>query len=174
MHYRVSMVDCWRRGCRIESGGECFAIFHPKNRTLLPFAAFALLLGLLGGVVGGVAALRLDGRDAPPVAASPAATATADASLGVRSTVDRVLPAVVTVLAQLPSERLEDGRVLERQNVGSGVIVSEDGYVLTASHVVAEADCRQRHRHHRPGPRPGAGSDAGGGLLHRQHDFGAG
>ena len=98
------------------------------------------MLGLAGGIAGGVAALRLGEPGEPPVAASPpAGTATPSAPVGLRSTVDRVLPAVVTVLAQLPSERLEDGRVLERQNVGSGVIVSDDGHVITNFHVIEGA-----------------------------------
>ena len=41
---------------------------------------------------------------------------------------------------QMPSEGDDRERTRKEQSLGSGVIVSPDGYILTANHVVAEAD----------------------------------
>ena len=49
---------------------------------------------------------------------------------------ERALPAVVTVIVDLPPQRLDDGRLVTSQNIGSGVIVSDAGHVITNFHVV--------------------------------------
>ncbi len=53
-----------------------------------------------------------------------------------REAIDRVLPAVVTIVVDLPSEPQDGGGVLERQNFGSGIVVSADGHVVTNFHVI--------------------------------------
>ncbi len=129
------------------SGGGCFAISRSGlTRNFLSFA-LALLLGFSGGVGGGLVAGRLD---RPPAAvAEPAGTPSASAATAttattaadrVRSALDSVLPAIVTVVVELPSQRLADGRLLERRNIGSGVVVSDAGHVITNFHVVDGAE----------------------------------
>lgn len=103
----------------------------------------ALLLGVSAGAAGGYVALRL--RDPAPAAAervdatTEATPAPSDSDL-MRRAIDRALPAVVTVLADFDDEPQPNGLVLERQNIGSGVVVSEAGHVLTNYHVVEGAD----------------------------------
>jgi S1-C subfamily serine protease len=50
-----------------------------------------------------------------------------------------VLPNVVLIIATLPDTQDEQGRTVEHQNVGSGVVVSQNGHILTNSHVVSGA-----------------------------------
>lgn len=97
----------------------------------------ALLVGLVAGVGGGVLGAQLTGSDGSggDVEATPAA----DSQARVRSAVDRVLPNVVLILADLPNAQDAEGRTVERQNIGSGVVVSQEGHILTNSHVVSGA-----------------------------------
>jgi S1-C subfamily serine protease len=87
-------------------------------------AAGAALVAGVGGVLVGVAADDGDGGSAPsPVVASGSARS---GQLPVGAVVDAVGPSVVTI-----SSDVELGRA-----VGTGVIVSADGQILTNSHVV--------------------------------------
>jgi S1-C subfamily serine protease len=62
-------------------------------------------------------------------------------SQAVISAVERVGPAVVSVgLAMRAPEQLKRRGVSEITGIGSGVIITPDGYVLTNSHVVQSAD----------------------------------
>ena len=62
-------------------------------------------------------------------------------SQAVISAVERVGPAVVSVGLALPApEQLKRRGVPEIKGVGSGVIITPDGYVLTNSHVVQSAE----------------------------------
>ena len=105
------------------------------TRNLL-FAALALLLGFSGGLAGGFVAGVGDRAEEAAPAAAPAPSPVPDEGERVRSALDRVLPAVVTVLANLPPEQLPDGRMREQQNVGSGIVVSDAGHVITNFHVI--------------------------------------
>ena len=102
----------------------------------LMFAALALLLGFSGGLAGGFVASGGDGAEQPAPAAAPDPSPAPGESERVRSALDRVLPAVVTVLVNLPPEQLPDGRVRQQQNIGSGIVVSEAGHVITNFHVI--------------------------------------
>ena len=102
----------------------------------------ALAIGLSAGVAGGVVATRFDGD-----ATAAAVTATVPAPTPARATFDervqqaiaRALPAVVTVLTSFPPQRLDDGRILERGGIGTGIVISDAGYVITNYHVVQGA-----------------------------------
>ena len=97
--------------------------------------ALALLVSVGGGVAGGVIATRIDGEASAPAAIEALAPEPA-LNARIRSAVDRVLPAVVTVLADLPPELDADGNVFTTRNVGSGIVISDAGHVVTNFHVI--------------------------------------
>lgn len=104
----------------------------------------AVLFGTAGGaVVGGlagyiVASYRLPTVSAAPdVGVAPAPTyLTLTEQSAIISAVAKVKPAVVTVINTLPPQRGFSGQILEPQASGSGVIIDEQGYVVTNNHVV--------------------------------------
>lgn len=107
------------------------------------FVASLLGAGAIGGVLGGAVALgAARGFEGPregtstPVAASAAAPESEFVQL--RSAIDRTLPAIVTVIADLPERGSGDGTVQTR-NVGSGVVIDDAGHVVTNYHVVEGA-----------------------------------
>ncbi len=90
----------------------------------------ALLAGLTGVLVGIAIDDNDTGGDANVTATTTARTVAATGSrLPVRAVAEAVGPSIVTISADLPAGR----------SVGTGVVVSADGEVLTNSHVVAEA-----------------------------------
>ena len=52
--------------------------------------------------------------------------------------VEEVSPAVVTITAVIPGTLTYFGRTSDTTSMGSGVIISEDGYILTNNHVISE------------------------------------
>ena len=106
-----------------------------------------LALPALGGALVGLAALAFFGGtpSSPPARSAPAP--------GYANAVAAAAPAVVNLLAQRPRhplcdlpefrrycERLERHNKHLRSALGSGVVVREDGHVLTAHHVIAAGD----------------------------------
>jgi serine protease Do len=54
--------------------------------------------------------------------------------------VEKVGPAVVTVVGTIPGQVTFFGRTADGQSSGSGVIISSDGYIVTNNHVVENAN----------------------------------
>ena len=107
----------------------------------------ALAAGLAGGLAGGlVVVVAPGGRDAADQAAMPSPVATvatpdaAAAALGsadrLQLAIERVLPAVVTVIADGPLQRDQTGAVTQQRNVGSGIVVDDRGHIVTNFHVI--------------------------------------
>ena len=107
----------------------------------------ALAAGLAGGLAGGlVVVVAPGGRDAADEAAMPSPVATvatpdaAAAALGsadrLQRAIERVLPAIVTVIADGPLQRDQTGAVTQQRNVGSGIVVDDRGHIVTNFHVI--------------------------------------
>jgi len=131
----------------------------PKNSSTVKkvlYAAFVMIIaaisGLSGALAGGMAVYRvMDKRLSATDYAEliiPTATSVPSQSLQVSSTtlestitsaVEKVGPAVVTVYATVSGGASFWGQLPDQQVSGSGVIISEDGYVITNNHVVEDA-----------------------------------
>jgi serine protease Do len=112
-------------------------------------SALALALASAGCARGG-ALSKSEVRPEPghdvTVLAHPALTQVGAGSASIADVAERLLPSVVTVATTVTQRQPQGmfpffGGPQERQSqgIGSGVIVSKDGYVLTNNHVVAEA-----------------------------------
>lgn len=109
----------------------------------------AVLSGMAGAIVGGWIVWATVKPETSTIAAINPSPATAPASLQVSNTqietsitqaVERVGPAVVTVIGNIPGQMSFFGRTPDGQSSGSGVIISPDGYIVTNNHVVEEAN----------------------------------
>jgi S1-C subfamily serine protease len=104
----------------------------------------SILCGTLGGaLVGGLAGYLMASSSAPsPSAAAPVETKTEVTHVtltedsAIIEAVAKVEPAVVTVINTMPSQVGFFGQILEPQASGSGVVISEEGYIVTNNHVV--------------------------------------
>lgn len=126
------MVESVRR----DRGSHASKESSIRQATLVTIV-LALTVGLSAGAAGGILGARL--TDSGDSTEAPAPTPSSDVQERIRAAVDRVLPNVVLIIANLPNAQDEQGRTIERQNVGSGVVVSQDGHILTNSHVVSGA-----------------------------------
>ncbi|MFA7248544.1 MAG: trypsin-like peptidase domain-containing protein [Dehalococcoidia bacterium] len=107
-----------------------------SSRLILAALVLACAAALVGGAAGAVVGVRLAGPAASPGAAVPSAPATGTARA---EALARVMPAVVTVLADLPPRTDAQGQRVESENVGSGIVIQDAGLILTNFHVVAGA-----------------------------------
>lgn len=120
---------------------------------ILIVALVAFAAGLTGAYLGGLAANRQTGHAAGnPSEADLAAQATAPPSeeslsfqtvnidTAITQAVEKTGPAVVTVVGQLPDQMSFFGRVSGGTSSGSGVIISEAGYVITNNHVIEDTE----------------------------------
>ncbi len=100
-----------------------------RGGTVAAVIAATLVAGGLGGTLGAV--IGSDSADAATASTSATTTSgtTGSAGTDVSAVVAKVLPSVVQV-----NVRLANG-----EGVGSGVILSSDGRILTNNHVVADA-----------------------------------
>ncbi len=108
---------------------------------------------VIGGTFGGWWIAQHQTTPAPAVAmAEPTPSAALSQNTGVlrvsstevetavTQAVEKVSPAVVTVVGRIPGQMTFFGPTPDRQVSGSGVIISEKGYILTNNHVVEGTD----------------------------------
>lgn len=124
-----------------------------KVLYILVLVAVAFLAAGLGAVSGSAAMYYLIQRDnsnqsttgeptLQPTQASGAAVITiesTDIQTAITNGVEKVGPAVVTVVAELPDQMSFFGTVSGGESTGSGFILSNDGYIITNNHVVEDA-----------------------------------
>jgi 2-alkenal reductase len=143
----------------MKEGNEMYASQPPRRssglRTVLLLILILFIAGgsaLVGAVAGGwVVKTSLDRELAaretalfptntplalPTQTLSVSSTTVESAVIG---TVERIGPAVVTVLASIPGQTSVFGTATEGQSSGSGVIISADGHILTNHHVIEGA-----------------------------------
>jgi 2-alkenal reductase len=109
----------------------------------------AVTSAFAGAVVGGRVVWSLSKSDSNNVLQIQAEPSTAPASLqisnteietAITQTVEKVGPAVVTVIGTVPGQVTFFGRLPDGQSSGSGVIISPEGYIVTNNHVVESAN----------------------------------
>ncbi|MEE9277043.1 MAG: S1C family serine protease [Dehalococcoidia bacterium] len=104
----------------------------------------ATVAGLVAGVIGGLVVVLLDDHEGPaPGAAVSAPAARAEraaAELSINEAVQRVLAGVVTIDVELAPERDAEGNLVVQAAIGTGLVLSADGYILTNEHVIRDAE----------------------------------
>lgn len=121
----------------------------PLILTVLAAILFATVAGGVAGALVGMQAARSQAA-APPLApstpTSPEASApsefvqvTLSQDSAIIEAVEQVKPAVVTVVTSIPGQDFF-GRQIEQEASGSGVIITDQGYILTNEHVVRGGD----------------------------------
>ena len=126
------MVDCSQRGApRVEprTEGRAIAVTPPRLIALL---LTTLVVALVVGGAGAVLAVRYL---APPPPRTPA-TVAPSIEAGRQAALARALPAIVTVIADLPPRTNAQGVRIESENVGSGIVIHDGGLVVTNFHVI--------------------------------------
>lgn len=104
---------------------------------LLNLGVAALVGGLAGGVVVAVGSRGVESpRTEPSATARPGSAASEWGPL--QDAIDRTLPAIVTIIADLPATGSGPDAVQTR-NLGSGIVIDEVGHVVTNYHVVEGA-----------------------------------
>ncbi|HEY0186517.1 MAG TPA: trypsin-like peptidase domain-containing protein [Cellulomonas sp.] len=104
-----------------------------RRRATAGLVVGGLVLAFLAGVGGGLLGARLTDDDHLADAGLPLAVSTASA--------DRAADSVAGIAAQvLPSVVSIELSTAEGVTTGSGVVLRQDGYILTNHHVVADAD----------------------------------
>ena len=102
----------------------------------------ALTVGVAGGLAGGLVVTVVDDDDGTP---APATTATpsdaeptpaAASSDRLQEAIDRVLPAVVTIVADQAPMRDDEGNIVQQRSVGSGIVIDDRGHIVTNFHVI--------------------------------------
>jgi serine protease Do len=122
------------------------------KRTLyvLVVILIAAISALAGALAGGLAVYRAARQNQPTLATpsnpqpAPAQVTTntftvTEVDTAITQAVERVGPAVVTIVSTIHGGAGFFGRLPDRTSSGSGVIISSDGYILTNNHVVEDA-----------------------------------
>lgn len=104
---------------------------------LLNLGVAALVGGLAGGVVVAVSGPEAAGPREEPSATARAGTLTSEWA-PIQDAIDRTMPAIVTIIADLPATGGGQNAVQTR-NLGSGIVIDDVGHVVTNYHVVEGA-----------------------------------
>lgn len=112
--------------------------------VLIAFMVLAVVLGAAAGGIAGRTASDGGGDGAGPSAvstATPAPTpfAPAVAPGNMTRAAERATASVVTIIAELPPSVDSTGLRSEQTNAGTGIVISEEGLILTNFHVVSGA-----------------------------------
>ncbi len=123
-----------------------------SGALVLTVVAAILLATVAGGITGAVVGTRVAGSQPVPTPLPLSATASPEAAgpseivqvtlsqdSAIVEAVEEIKPAVVTVVASIPGQDFL-GRRIEQEASGSGVIISNQGYVVTNEHVVRGGD----------------------------------
>jgi serine protease Do len=104
---------------------------------------------LIGAVAGGIAVYSFLSSNSPqPIVSAPPTLPPDQKSIPVSNigiensiteSVNKIGPAVVTVVSVVPGQRGFFGRAPDQTVTGSGVVISNDGYIITNNHVVEDA-----------------------------------
>jgi S1-C subfamily serine protease len=106
----------------------------------------AVLAAVVGGAGGAAIGVTMVDDDPAPLTASatedvtPISDDTADATNVVKPVLDAVEPSVVTIVSEGTSAYGPFGRRVQTQAAGTGMIVTEDGMIVTNAHVVDGAN----------------------------------
>ncbi len=116
-----------------------------KRVLYVLFVGLVAIVSALGGaIVGGRVVLEFvkpqEISSAPTFSDSPAQLELSNTQIetAITQTVEKVGPAVVTVVGTVPGQMTFFGRTPDGQSSGSGVIISTDGYIVTNNHVVED------------------------------------
>jgi len=112
-------------------------------RWVILFLVLSLIVGGVAGGVAGALTARLLSEDEEEVAAPIAtpvggtSTVTLSEESAITEAVEKALPSVVAIVSE--EGRLLPGEDGQPSSLGSGVIIDEQGYVVTNEHVVSDA-----------------------------------
>ncbi len=106
--------------------GGGYAVYMVTRRQLQPTASTAVLTTTQASV---------------PTAAAPVINySNSDIETAITAAVQKVGPAVVTVVGTVPGQQTFFGVTSSSEVSGSGIIISQDGYIVTNNHVVENTE----------------------------------
>ncbi len=116
-----------------------------KRVLYVLFVGLTALVSALAGAIGGAVVVTRMTKTALPgnisAYSAPAAQiqiANTTIETAITQAVEKVGPAVVTVVGTIPGQMTIFGRTADSQSSGSGVILSAEGYIVTNNHVVED------------------------------------